>query len=379
MKKTKILIICSFGESLINFRGDFIKALIEENFQVYCAAPYIKSSTRKTLEDMGVHYDNFPLQRTGMNPINDIRSINALGQLMDTHQIDIVFPYTIKPVIYGSIAASKRNIPVVSLITGLGFTFSAISPKAKLLQKVTQVMYRYALKSNHTVVFQNKDDQALFKEKKIINGSSKSTVVNGSGINLKKYKFRERIIAPGTKLKFVLAGRLMPEKGVGLFIKAAETLKKKNLEAEFHLFGSVAKQYESSPFDKELNRLAADQTIVLHGHINDVASKLDDMDVFVLPTYYREGVPRSILEALSSGMPIITTDTPGCRETVIPSENGFLVPAKELDPLVEAMTYFINNPLRVPEMGRKSFEMAKEKFDVHLINQQLISLIKEST
>ncbi|TDQ31163.1 glycosyltransferase family 4 protein [Zeaxanthinibacter enoshimensis] len=378
MSKTKILIVCSFGESLMNFRGDFIKALVEENFEVFCAAPYIKSATRKMLEEWGAHYDNFPLQRTGMNPLKDIGSIRVLGQLMDKHEIDIVFPYTIKPVIYSSIAAGKRKIPVVSLITGLGFTFSAISPKAKLLQNVTQIMYRYALKFNQTVIFQNIDDQALFKEKNIINGKSKSYVVNGSGINLNKYKFRERKIAENSKVKFVLAGRLMPEKGVGLFIKAAETLKSNNIQAEFHLFGSVAKQYESSPFEKELNRLAANKTVILHGHVDNVAVKLDEMDVFVLPTYYREGVPRSILEALSSGMPVITTNTPGCRETVIPDKNGFLLPPQELDPLIEAMQFFIENPSRIPEMGKNSFHLAKEKFDVHLINKQLISLIRES-
>ncbi|MCK0147056.1 glycosyltransferase family 4 protein [Arenibacter sp. F26102] len=376
MQNPKILIICSLGNSLINFRGDFIATLIQNNFEVWCAAPEFDDiETIDALKVLGAKTITYTLESDGLNPIKDLQSIKDLKAIIKKNKIDIVFPYTIKPVIYSSIAARKFNIPVYSLITGLGFTFSGVTLKAKFLQLITQFLYREALKKNEAVIFQNKDDQNLFIDKKIITEKQKSYVVDGSGINLKRFKFRVHNRDNDDTIKFIIIGRLIKEKGVELFLEAAKTLKQEYPKAEFHLIGNPPDNNSSAVSMDYLDLLHKDKIIHYHGHQDNVIPILSEADVFVLPSYYREGVPRSILEALSIGMPIITTMMPGCRETIIPDKNGILIPPKELDPLTNAMKYFLDNPQQIAIMGKNSRELAESKFDVDLINSKLLKII----
>jgi len=375
MEFPKILIICSLAKSLLNFRGDLIAFLRANNFAVYCAAPGFDKKTRLVLEDMGAECEEYELTNTGLNPIADLKSMLQLSAIIKKHHVDLVFPYTIKPVIYGSLAAQRHKVPVVSLITGLGFTFSGVTGKARFLQNITSRLYRYALKSNAGILFQNSDDQQLFLQTKIIPDLNNSMVVHGSGINLNRFPYKERIKKAGEPVKFLIVGRLIREKGAQLFMDAAKRLKRKAPKAEFHVLGGTSKKYATSVSMEEVKELHAAGIIVYHGYLPEVQEVLEQADVFVLPSYYREGVPRSILEAMSSGMPVITTDTPGCRETVQPSVNGFLVEARALDPLVEAMEYFIDNPGQIHIMGRKSRALARDKFEVGKINAQIINQI----
>ncbi len=378
MSNPKILIISSLANSLINFRGDFINHLIREGFEVFCAAPEFENQkTEDILQNMGAKTLTYPLERSGLNPIKDVRSIRALKQIMRTHRIDLVFPYTIKPVIYGSIAARQLGLPVVSLITGLGFTFSGISLKAKALQNLTEILYREGIKKNKVVIFQNIDDQQLFLDKKITTKKQQTTVVDGSGINLSRFAFRTQPKKKKEAIIFIMVTRLIEEKGVGLFLEAAQKLKSLYPWAEFHLVGSPATNSPSGISDTILAELHAKGTIVYHRAQANVVPFLTNADVFVLPSYYREGVPRSILEALSIGMPIITTTMPGCKETVIPEKNGFLIPPREFQPLMDAMDYFISRPETLVPMGKASRELAEHKFDVDIINQRLIDIINK--
>jgi len=372
-----ILILCSASFSLSNFRGDLIKHLLDKGFKVYCGGPDFNENTLSLVEELGGIPVPFHLQRTGLNPISDYNTINELRSLMDEYKIDILFPYTIKPVIYGSFAAKKLNIPVISLITGLGFTFSRVTTKAKVLQSVTEFLYRKALKSNKAVIFQNSDDLELFKNHKIVAENQSLHVVNGSGINLEKFAFKPREHSLNSAVKFVLVARLMKEKGVELLMNAARQLKPKYPNSEFHIIGEPPENSSSAVSKKELEALNEKGVIVYHGKSNNVAKAISELDIFVLPTYYREGVPRSILEALSCGMPIITTMQPGCRETVLERRNGFLIPPKEEEPLVEALKYFLDHPEDIEAMGNESRKLAENKFDVHLINKNILDIISD--
>ena len=372
-----ILILCSASFSLSNFRGDLIKHLLSKGFKVYCGGPDFEESTLNLVRDLGGIPIPFHLQRTGLNPLSDYNTIQELKNLMTEHKIDILFPYTIKPVIYGSFAAKKLGIPVISLITGLGFTFSRVTTKAKVLQSVTEFLYRKALKSNKAVIFQNSDDLQLFKNHKIVAENQSLHVVNGSGINLEKFAFKPRKHSLNSAVKFVLVARLMKEKGVELLMNAARQLKPKYPHSEFHIIGEPPENSSSAVSKKELEELNENGTIVYHGKSMNVAKAISELDIFVLPTYYREGVPRSILEALSSGMPIITTMQPGCKETVLDGKNGFLIAPKEEKPLVEAIKYFLDNPEQIEIMGQESRKLAENKFDVNLSNNDILSIIKE--
>ena len=374
--KKRIMLIASASSSLKNFRGDFIKALINESYEVYAAAPEMDEKTYDFLTSIHAIPLEFQLQRSGLNPFKDLQAIKSLKQIIKKNNIDLVYPYTIKPVIYGSLAANSLNVPVISLITGLGYTFSGMSFKAKLLQKISQLLYKKALKQNKLVVLQNKDDYELFIQKKILTKSQKYDIVSGSGVNLNKFKFREKE-SDGNKIEFVFVARLIKEKGINLYIEAAKILKLKYPQAIFHIVGDPPQDSPSAIDNTILEHENKKGTIVHHGWINNVPELLSNCHVFVLPTFYREGIPRSILEALSIGMPIITTDSPGCKETILKDKNGILIEPRNLDSLIEAMEYFIQNPIKIKEMGINSRKYAEERFDVNIINSHLIKSIKE--
>ena len=369
-----VLIIASLANSLPHFRGDFIAELIKQGYTVFAAAPEMTSKNIDELTQLGATPITLDLDRTGLNPVKDFKSVLQIKNLIKEHHIDLVFPYTIKPVVYGSIAANMCNKPTISLITGLGFTFSGASTKANMLQQITKRLYRYALRKNKLVIFQNEDDRQLFFEKRILSKKQKTDIVNGSGVNLDRYPFRE-INVNSQEVKFVIVARLIKEKGIQLFMDTAKALKKQFPLSEFHIIGGVGNSPSSIKIEA-LNTLHESGIIVFHGPKDNVPDFLKDMHIFVLPTFYREGIPRSILEALSIGMPIITTNTPGCKETIVENENGFLITPNSLEPLIEACKFFIENPSKINQMGKRSRLLAEEKFDVNIINKHLTDNIK---
>jgi glycosyltransferase involved in cell wall biosynthesis len=331
--------------------------------------------TINALEQLGAKPLKYTLQGTRLNPIKDIRSIFQLQNIIRTFDIDLVFPYTIKPVIYGSIASRLTKTQIISLITGLGYTFSESSLKSKILGGITRILYKIALNTNKAVIFQNRDDQQLFIEKAIINNQIRTEIVDGSGVNLNKYPFRIRKHQTD-KLKFVLVARMILEKGVHLFMQSAKEIKKLHPDIEFHLVGPIVSS-PSAIHKEQILEFERNQIIVYHGSVENVSAILKDCDVFVLPTYYREGVPRSILEALSIGMPIITTDTPGCRETVEEGINGFLIEPKDQESLTQSMLKVIDKQSYINTMGKASRLLAEKRFDVRIINTQILEIINE--
>ena len=371
----KFLILASFADSLIGFRKPLIQELISQGLEVHAAAPELLSNTKvlTELSDMGAVCHDAPLSRTGMNPVSDLKAMLALRRLMKSIQPDYFLGYTIKPVIYGSLAAWLAGVPYrIALITGLGYAFvdDDKSLKRKAVNQIVVRLYTAALSRCQVVFFQNKDDEALFKESGIIGTQINSVVVNGSGVPVEEYVYEPALIQ--SNLRFLLMARLIAAKGVRIYAEAARIVKAQYPNANFILAGELDSNPDNIQKD-ELDSWITEGLIDYRGRLSDVKPVLKECSVFVLPSYYREGVPRSILEALATGRAIITTDSVGCRETVIEGDNGFLIPIKDANALAEAIFKLIEQPELVISMGKCSREMAEQKYDVHKVNYHMLS------
>lgn len=374
-----ILVIAGLDLSLINFRGSLIKAMCDAGMEVHAAAPRLTSNpmVMETLNKWGVICHDIYLQRAGINPASDLFGLLKLFQLIRVIRPDTLLGYTIKPVIYGTITAWLANVPNrFSLITGLGYAFTGESVgKRKFIQIMAKKLYGLALDKSKLVFFQNPDDQALFKQLNILKPSTRSFVVNGSGVNISEY---EPAPLPTTP-HFLLIARLLGDKGIREYAQAAKQIKNHHPEVNFNLVGWIDENPDAIQ-QQELDTWVQDGTLNYLGKLADVRPAIAACSVYVLPSY-REGTPRTVLEAMAMGRPVITTDAPGCRETVVDNDNGFLVPVKSVEALVVAMKKLIDNPELIKKMGQRSREIAEEKYDVHKVNDSMLKAmgISEST
>ncbi|WP_367103883.1 glycosyltransferase family 4 protein [uncultured Psychrobacter sp.] len=370
----KFLIIASFPPSLLSFRGALLTAIQNAGFKVHVAAPEFENylEDKKKLETLGFVVHNIPMQRTGTDPIKDVKTLSALYRLMKNVKPDYVLGYTIKPVIYGTLAAWLARVPNrFALITGLGYAFQEMesADQRTRLQKLIHDLYRRALSKADKVFFQNPDDEKLFRQLNIVSKKSETCVVNGSGVDVAQYN-----VAPLTEQttpKFLMIARLLWDKGVREYVQAAQQIKQTYPDAQFDLVGWI----DTNPHaitQKELDDWVAEGTINFLGRLDDVRPAIGDSSVYVLPSY-REGTPRTVLEAMAMGRAVITTDAPGCRETVVDGDNGFLIPVKDVDALTQAMLRFIEEPSLIIEMGKRAREVAEEKYDVHKVNEKMLS------
>jgi glycosyltransferase involved in cell wall biosynthesis len=345
--------------------------LIRKGYSITCYVPLKECNEINNLKSLGVVIRDIKLDRTGMNPIKDLNLIISLIRLLKNDTPDIVLNYTIKPTIYGSLAAKISGIKdIYSVITGLGYSFYKETFKQRVINLFVKDMLRISLRLNKKVFFLNQDDKNLFSELKIthkaittvINGSG--IVLSGEGIPLELYEVNRPKVEPVT---FLMAARFYKEKGILEYLKACQILKSKGLKARFLLAGAPDSNPRSFS-ENEIRQIALKSNVEVLGWVDDIRSVIKDSSVFVLPSY-REGLPRSSLEAMAMGRPIITTDAPGCRETVINGLNGYLVPPKNEAALAAAMEKFILHPEIIEPMGRESRLLAEKKFDVKKINK----------
>ena len=373
----KFLLIAGFADSLINFRWDLICALQAKGLEVHVAAPEVSASptTLEKLRNNGVFAHDVPMQRTGTNPIEDFKTLIALRQLMQQVRPDYVMAYTIKPVIYGMLAAASTGVPNrAALITGLGYAFqdSEGSTKQNLIRRVTRQLYARALSAADLTFFQNEDDQKLFTDLGIIRPGQNTVVVNGSGVNTEK--FSPQPLPEGDEVHFLLIGRLLKDKGVREYVEAARRVNQQYPQAVFNLVGFLDSN-PSSVTQQELDQWVNEGTVKFWGKLSDVRPAINACHVFVLPSY-REGTPRTVLEAMATGLAIITTDAPGCRQTVENEYNGWLVPVQSAEKLAEAMERFLSEPALIQQMGQASLEIARNKYDVNIINDFMLNQLK---
>jgi len=367
----KILIIGGSPKSLVNFRGDLIRALVQQGHSVVGVAQDAPNSLVSEIESLGCRFKSIPIERNGLNPISDLKVLWSLYKLFKLEQPNIVLSYTIKPVIWGGIAAKFiKNTRFYGLITGLGFAFQSGGVKRNLLSWVATSLYRFSLNTASAVIFQNLDNRQVFVDKKIV-PMLKTHRVNGSGVNILRFEAKP---LPEGEMIFLSVSRLLGEKGLREYVEAARIVKRKYPNVSFQLLGAE----DPSPDGISRSEVKAwhDSGAVEYlGSTMDVRPFLTNSTVFVLASYH-EGMPRTVLEAMSVGRPILTTDTEGCRETVVEGKNGFLVPVKSVEGLVEKMYWFIENSNRLIEMGFESRLMAEEIFDVHKVNNSLLSILE---
>ena len=373
----KFLMISSFLPSVLNFRGKLLEAIHQQGFEIHIIAPDIElfKTEQQKLEGLGYYIHKVPMQRTGTNPITDLKTLWAMYNIIKKIKPDYVLSYTIKPVIYGTLAAWLAKVPHrFALITGLGYAFQNVEhgSKRSFFQKIVHGLYQQALSHSHKVFFQNPDDLKLFQDLTLLQPNLPTVVVNGSGVNVTDFNVLPFPVNTqnNPKLSFLLIARLLGDKGVREYAEAAKLIKQQHPEVEFHLVGWIDEN-PAAIEQSELDTWVADARLKYWGKLSDVRPAIAESSIYVLPSY-REGTPRTVLEAMAMGRAIITTDAPGCRETVIQGENGFLVEVKSVSSLVNAMQEFINNPALIEQMGQRSREIALNKYDVHQVNQHMM-------
>ena len=366
----RILVIAGFAESIVPFRGALIGELVRAGCDVHVAAPGLRSQARIGSQ-LGLPADrlhDIPMARAGTDPLSDAKTLVGLYGLMRETRPDAVLPYTIKPVIYGTLAAWLARVPRrFALVTGLGYAFT--SGKASAITRLVRLLYRIAMARATKVFFQNPDDAGMFRQSGILPARVPSVVVNGSGVDVSSFAMAPLPPPPTT---FLLIARLLGDKGVRHYADAARAVKRRHPGARFLLVGWIDENPDAIR-QAELDGWVRDGIIEFLGKLADVRPAIAAATVFVLPSWYREGTPRTVLEAMAMGRPIITTDAPGCRETVIQGDNGFLVPVRSVDALVDAMLAFVEDPALAPRMGKRSREIAVERYDVHKVNAVMLA------
>lgn len=369
----KVILISSYTPSLVNFRFSLIKELQKQNFEVICFGPESDTQTIIQLKENNIKFELYPLKRNTINPFEDIKTVLHLRSRFKILKPDFIIPYTVKPVLYSNIAIRFLDVRSLSLITGLGYyALPTRSFKAKIAKAIITLLYKFGTTKNVTFAFQNTDDIDFFKEKKILK-SNRYCITPGSGININDFSYSKPVINP---ISFLFIGRLLKAKGIDLLLKSAKAIKLKYPEIQFNIIG-MPDPLNSDSIDESTLKTFDSQGIVNYiGEVRNVKPYFEKSSVFVLPSYYREGVPRTLLEALAKGKPIITTDYVGCRETVVDGVNGFLIEPNSESSLFNAMERVILNPKLIKEFGKSSRILAEKKFDVKIVNKILLDQIK---
>jgi glycosyltransferase involved in cell wall biosynthesis len=367
----RVLVLSSLSESLINFRGKLLHSMVREGHEVIASAPDRDAAVEAQLSMMGVRFVQTPMSRAGSNPVYDLQTLGAYMQLILRERPGIVLAYTQKPIIYGGIAARLTGgTRFFALVSGLGYALTPASDTRPFLQRTAKLLYRSALKRAECVFLFNRDDGAELRRLKIMNETQRVVQVPGSGVDTRY--FQVRAVPPGPPV-FLMISRLMRDKGVAEFIEAARLVHHRYPEARFKLLGRVDGENPMSMAEAEVQSMLAGSPVELHPQVADVRPHLQACSVFVLPSHFREGLPRTILEAMAVGRAVIASDVPGCREPVQPSVNGFTVRPRDGQALAEAFTRFLEDPALAPRMGREGRRLAEEKYEVEIVNRMLLS------
>jgi glycosyltransferase involved in cell wall biosynthesis len=370
----KVVIIGNSAGSILGFRLPLILELLNSGHSVIAVANDFKKEDILFLKSINVTSYIYQLDTSGLNPVKEIKTIIQLYKLFKIIKPDVTFSYFTKPVVYSSIAAKLFGVKtIVGMIEGLGITYtiqpSGISLKQKILICVQSTLYYIASFCIDKLIVLNNDDELFFKKwfnfKSIIN-------IGGIGVDLKEFTFSEVKIEP---FNFIFVGRLLKEKGIFNFLKVAEKIKIKYPNITFTVLGSLDKNNNNSISQELLDQYIAKNIISYPGLVTNVKEYIEISTVFVLPSYYREGLPRSTQEALAIGRPIITTSGAGCSETVIDNINGKIVDLYSSDSLYNAMDYMINNKDKLQSMGKESRVIAEQKYNLEKINSKIINIL----
>lgn len=368
----RIAIVSNTCWNVFNFRLNVIMRLTELKAKVFIIAPidetiqHLSKISNVTIVPLN------KLKRNSSNPVSELFLLSELHKTYREIRPDFILHYTIKPNIYGSIAAGWSGIKSASVVTGLGYTFM----NQAWLKWLVSKMYRVAFRYNEVVIFENQDDRKLFVDNNI-STHHQSLSVKGCGVDLEYFNTDTNRL-DRNKIEFIFVGRLLYDKGIVEYIEAAKYLSHKYPFIKFTVLGLLDEQNPSHISRETLLKWVKSKAIQYYGETKDVRPFLERADCIVLPSY-REGLPRVILESMAMGLPVITTDTAGCRETVDQGVNGYLVPVKDTGALIGAMENFINLTQGARYlMGQRSLQKVKAEFRDSMIADQILSVVARS-
>ena len=373
----KIVIIGTVASSILGFRINLIKALLEQEYSVYAFVSEYSQDELNDIAALGAIPITYELSRGGINPFADIKSTYELSKKIKNISPDLVFSYFSKPVVFGTLAAKIAKVPkVIGMLEGLGYAFTeqpeGLSKKAQLIKSIQVLLYKIALPQLDKIIFLNPDDPKDLLETYHIK-VKQLDVVGGIGLDLDEYNYQP-IDTTDLPISFLFIGRMLKEKGIHDFIAAAKIVKQSYPNVQFTVLGAIDSSNPGALQQSELDSLISLNIINYPGQVDNVQRWIAASHIFVLPSY-REGVPRSTQEAMAIGRAVITTDVPGCRETVIDGVNGFLVEKWNPQALAEKMIYFIEHPEEIKKMGYESYKIAQDKFDAYKVNKRLINML----
>ncbi len=371
----KLLLILNEPTYFVSHRLPIAIAARNLGYEVHVATG-VRIPPQKILDE-GFFYHSIPLSRSGRNVFSELVSIAAIYRLMRRLKPDITHLVTIKPVIYGSIAARFAKVPgVVAAVSGLGYAFIDNHFEARVLRKIISKLYRVAFRhENLKVIFQNSDDKHTLLKMKAIR-HEQSVLVSGSGVDLTEFYYSEEPSA--SPFVVVMAARLLKDKGVFEYVEAAKILRSRGLNARFLLVGYPDLGNPSSIDESQLQKWLKEGDIEYLGYCHDTASLFSQVHVVVLPSY-REGLPRVLAEAAACGRPIVTTDVPGCRAAIIPNETGLLVKVRDSLSLAEAIQQLLVDDALRNEMGAKGRKLAEDRFCITKIVDEHLQVYGELT
>lgn len=368
--RKRVLVVASLAWSLVNFRGRLLSDMVAAGHDVIAAAPDADADVARILAGMGVRNVCIPMQRAAIGIGSDLRTLSALIRLIRAERPDVILAYTQKPIVYSGIAARiVGGTRFHAMVSGLGHAFSPDG--GALLRAILARLYRLALGGAATVIVFNSDDGAEMRRHAMIPSGVPVLQVPGSGIDTARFAQAPLLAGPPV---FLLVARLLGNKGLREYVAAARQLRRTCPHARFQLLGPHDANPAGLPAS-ELQSWVTEGTIEYLGETRDVAPFLAAATVFVLPTWYREGLPRTILEAMATGRAVITTDAPGCRDAVSDGDNGFLVPVRDVDALAVAMRRFIDDPSLAARMGARGRHIAETRYDVAIVNRMLLDTL----
>jgi glycosyltransferase involved in cell wall biosynthesis len=379
----RVVIVCDLLSTFLRLRSFLaadIRAAGHEVIVCYGQEDPHDVDRRAELRAMGIEFRLLEMQRTSVNPIADLAYRKRLIAAFETLDAELVFAYQAKAAVWSAIAArrvSRRRrdeglppIRVCVLFPGLGYLFSSGGGiKRELIQRLGHALYRHAFSDLSLAIFQNREDRATLRRFRVLRDHVPTAVVNGSGVPLDEFTCSP---PPKEPVRFLMATRLLSEKGIREYVAAARQLRAKYPgRVDFVIAGGLDVN-PSAIREEEIQGWHREGVIEFIGHQSDVRPLLQRISVFVLPSYYMEGTPRSILEAMAVGRPIVTTNNRGCKETVEPGVNGFLVEKRDVESLRAAMERFVEQPGLIVRMGRESRRLAQEKYDVRVVSREMI-------
>jgi glycosyltransferase involved in cell wall biosynthesis len=370
----KIIICLNTAWNLVNFRAGLIRALVAAGHEVVAVAPDDKYSV--SLNVLGCRFVPLHMENGGTNPVQDALLTWRFVRLFARERPDVYLGYTVKPNVYGSLAAHMLRIPVINNIAGLGAVFI----QNGWLVPAVRCLYRMALKRSVKVFFQNDDDRQLFISGGLVRAEV-TELLPGSGINLNRFTptFKTAVYSGNSKFRFLLIARMLRDKGVDEYVEAAKLLRQRWPQAEFCLLGFLDVQNPAAISSSEMDAWVAERVVNYLGVSDDVRTQLATTDCVVLPSY-REGTPRTLLEAAAMARPIITTDAVGCREVVDDGVNGYLCKVRSAADLAEKMEKMLSlSPEQRSEMGQRGRAKMESEFDEQMVIDKYLGAIELAT